>query len=76
MEEAGLLARRRARDNERVVQVLLTDAGKARLGECGCLNALLGERWKYSHPNLGHLNRLLQQLLADLDVARVSGQEA
>lgn len=66
MEDAGLLGRKRARDNERVVQVSLTDAGKALLKSCGCLNQMLGDRWAHSDPDLETLNRQLQKLLADL----------
>lgn len=67
MEDAGLLDRKRDRDNERVVHVLLSDAGKALLGKCGCLNEMLGARWGDSDLDLETLNRQLQALLEKLE---------
>jgi MarR family transcriptional regulator, organic hydroperoxide resistance regulator len=67
MEDAGLLDRNRARDNERVVQVSLTNAGRALLGRSGCLNVMLGERLASTNPDLEALNRQLQDLLIGLE---------
>jgi DNA-binding MarR family transcriptional regulator len=67
MEDAGLLDRRRARDNERVVQVWMTANGRELLQKCGCLNQMLGRRLGEFEPNLETQNRQLQDLLEELD---------
>lgn len=67
MEDAGLLDRRRARDNERVVQVWMTANGRELLQKCGCLNQMLGRRLGEFKPDLETQNRQLQDLLEELD---------
>ncbi|NKE43139.1 MarR family transcriptional regulator [Roseomonas frigidaquae] len=67
MEEAGLVDRRRARDNERVVQVWLTESGRGLLQRCGCLNEMLGQRLGRVLPGLEEQNRQLQALLKELE---------
>ena len=67
MEEAGLLNRRRARDNERVVQVWLTDAGRELLRKSGCLNEMLGQRLGQLEQGLEKQAQQLQDLLKELD---------
>ncbi len=67
MEDAGLLDRRRARANERVVQVWMTANGRELLQKCGCLNQMLGRRLGEFEPNLEAQNRQLQDLLEELD---------
>jgi DNA-binding MarR family transcriptional regulator len=67
MEDAGLLDRRRARANERVVQVWMTANGRELLQKCGCLNQMLGRRLGEFAPNLETQNRQLQDLLEELD---------
>ncbi len=67
MEDAGLLDRRRARDNERVVQVWMTANGRELLQKCGCLNQMLGRRLGEFKPDVETQNRQLQDLLEELD---------
>jgi len=62
MEAAGLVERRRNPDDERQVQVFLTEAGHAMRGRCGCLAERLLERSRLSIDQLAALNGQVQAL--------------
>lgn len=64
LEQAGLVERRRSREDERQVNVFLTQAGRALLGESRCLGDRLIERSKMSPGALQSLNERLQAFLA------------
>lgn len=67
MEAAGLVERRRSRDNEREVQAWLTEAGCALFGRSQCLGAALLQRSGLTVPELDALNRQILGLTAALD---------
>lgn len=67
MEAAGLVERRRSRDNEREVQVWLTEAGCTLFGRSQCLGAALLQRSGLTVPELDALNRQILGLTAALD---------
>lgn len=62
LEQAGLVARQRNRQDERLVQVFLTEAGRERLAESGCLNRALLARSGMTLAEIDALNRELQGL--------------
>ncbi len=62
MEAAALVERRRNPDDERQVQVFLTEAGRALRVRCGCLAERLLERSGLSIDQLAALNRQVQAL--------------
>ncbi len=62
LEVAGFVARERSRDDERQVQVRLTERGTAMREQCGCLAEALLERAGMSGAQLGALNRQVQAL--------------
>ncbi|MBB3347940.1 MarR family winged helix-turn-helix transcriptional regulator [Sphingomonas sp. BK069] len=62
MEAAGLVERRRNPDDERQVQVFLTEAGHALRARCGCLAERLLERSRLSIDQLAALNGQVQAL--------------
>lgn len=62
LEAAGLVARRRGLEDERRVEVTMTEAGRALLGQSGCLNDTLLERSGMDGEDLGALNKRIQAL--------------
>lgn len=62
LEAAGLVARRRNPEDERQVQVFLTDAGRAIREECGCLGEAVLAKTDLSLERLGKLNQEAQAL--------------
>lgn len=62
LEAAGLVARRRGVEDERKVEVTMTQAGQALLDRSGCLGDLLLERSGMDGEALGALNRQVQAL--------------
>lgn len=66
LEQAGLVARRRSRMDERQVQVWLTDAGRAMVEESTCLSRTLVERSGMDLAQIGSLNRQVRSLLRAL----------
>jgi DNA-binding MarR family transcriptional regulator len=67
MEAAGLVQRRRSPDNEREVQVRLTEAGRALFARSQCLGEALLRRSGLTLPQLDALNHQIQALAAALD---------
>lgn len=64
LEAAGLVARRRGLEDERRVEVTMTEEGRALLGRSGCLNDTLLERSGMVGEDLGALNQRIQALRA------------
>lgn len=64
LEAAGLVARRRGVEDERKVEVTMTDAGRALLERSVCLGDLLMERSGMDGEALGALNERVQALRA------------
>jgi DNA-binding MarR family transcriptional regulator len=62
LEAAGLVARRRGVEDERRVEVTMTDAGRALLDRSGCLGDLLMERSGMAGEDLAALNKRVQML--------------
>ncbi|MCI0183684.1 MarR family winged helix-turn-helix transcriptional regulator [Sulfoacidibacillus ferrooxidans] len=66
MEEKGWITRERSRIDERVVNVSVTEAGKALYAESECIPAELMERIGFNEPEyqllLSQLHTLLQHL--------------
>ncbi|MFY8208824.1 MAG: MarR family winged helix-turn-helix transcriptional regulator [Caulobacter sp.] len=62
LEAAGLVMRRRGLEDERKVEVTMTEAGRALLGQSGCLNKALLERSGMDGEALGTLNQRIQAL--------------
>lgn len=62
LEAAGLVMRRRGLEDERKVEVTMTEAGRALLGQAGCLNKTLLERSGMDGEDLGALNQRIQAL--------------
>ncbi|WP_374390858.1 MarR family winged helix-turn-helix transcriptional regulator [Brevundimonas sp.] len=59
LEAAGLVTRTRARDDERVVRVRLTDAGRALASEAGCLPEAVLDASGMTPEALGEMTRAL-----------------
>ena len=62
LEQAGLVTRRRSQQDERQVQVRLTDAGRAVLEQSNCLGDTLIERSGLTEAEVAALNRQVQAL--------------
>jgi len=62
LEAAGLVARRRGLEDERKVEVTMTEAGRALLGQSGCLNDTLLKRSGMALEELGALNQRIRAL--------------
>jgi len=62
LEQAGLVTRRRSHEDERLVQVFLTQAGQEKLIASNCLNRRLLQRSGMSLSEINVLNRQLQAL--------------
>ncbi|MBO9709246.1 MAG: MarR family transcriptional regulator [Caulobacter sp.] len=66
LEQAGLVTRQRSAEDERQVQVRLTDAGRALLTECDCLGQTMFARSGMTAEQLDDLNHRVQGLRAKL----------
>lgn len=66
MEASGLVTRRRDSSDERQVHAQLTEAGRAVLSRCDCLNERLIERSGMTLQQLNELNRQIRQLRSAL----------
>ena len=66
LEAAGLVKRLRGVDDERRVDVTMTDAGRAVLERSGCLGDLLVERSAMTGDKLEALNKQIQALRAKI----------
>ena len=64
MELAGLVERRRSREDERQVNVFMTAEGRRLLEESQCLGDTLVERSKMTAEDVQGLNRRMQSFLA------------
>jgi MarR family transcriptional regulator, organic hydroperoxide resistance regulator len=64
MEQAGLVERRRSKEDERQVNVVLTADGRRLLEESRCLGDTLVERSKMTAEDVQGLNRRMQSFLA------------
>lgn len=64
MEQAGLVERRRSRQDERLVNVFLTAQGRRLLADSQCLGDTLVERSKMSGDDVQALNRRMQAFLS------------
>ena len=64
MEQAGLVERRRSKEDERLVNVFLTTEGRRLLEESQCLGDLLVERSKMTEDAVQRLNKQMQSFLA------------
>lgn len=62
LEQAGLVTRKRSREDERQVQVRLTRTGRALLARSSCLNEALIEYSGMTAKQIDTLNRQLQAL--------------
>lgn len=62
LEQAGLVTRRRSQQDERQVQVRLTDAGRAVLDRSNCLGDTLIQRSGLTEGEVAALNRQVQAL--------------
>lgn len=62
LEAAGFVTRKRNPNDERQVQVSLTDAGRALREDCGCLAEEIAARSQMSGQELARLNRAVQAL--------------
>ena len=62
LEQAGLVTRRRSREDERQVRVRLTKTGRALLEQSRCLNEALIERAGMTTRRIEMLNRQIQAL--------------
>lgn len=67
LEQAGLVERQRSTVDERQVQVRLTKAGQATLGQCDCLGETLMKRSGLTPEALDALNRQVQALRGALN---------
>jgi DNA-binding MarR family transcriptional regulator len=67
LERSRLVARRRSREDERQVDVSLTEIGHALLARSNCLNAHLLENSGMSRKQVQTLNRQIKSLRETLD---------
>jgi MarR family transcriptional regulator, organic hydroperoxide resistance regulator len=70
LEQAGLLERRRSKEDERQVHVFLTAAGRKLLGQSKCLGETLVERSKMTPAEVQALNERMQGFLAAVNEER------
>ncbi|RYH05636.1 MAG: MarR family transcriptional regulator, partial [Alphaproteobacteria bacterium] len=63
MEQAGLLERRRSTEDERQVNVFLTDAGRDLLRQSKCLGDTLVERAQHQILRIGDAHRVEHRLV-------------
>jgi DNA-binding MarR family transcriptional regulator len=64
MEQAGLVERRRSKEDERLVNVFMTEAGRRLLEDSQCLGDTLVERSKMTGDDVQGLNARMQAFLA------------
>ena len=69
LEQQGLVRRQRRADDERVVEIRLTDAGVALKDRCACVPAALAARTHFPLEKAAALAGLLDELLAGLGEA-------
>ncbi|MGR4864294.1 MarR family winged helix-turn-helix transcriptional regulator [Caulobacter sp. LARHSG274] len=66
LEQAGLVTRQRSTEDERQVQVRLTEAGRTLLQQCDCLGETLVAKSAMTMEQLDALNRQIQAMRAAL----------
>jgi DNA-binding MarR family transcriptional regulator len=66
LEQQGLVQRRRRHEDERIVEIHLTEAGRALRTKCACVPAELAARTHYPEEKAEALPELLDELLATL----------
>lgn len=66
LEQQGLVQRRRCADDERVVEILLTDAGAALKARCACVPTELAAQMHFPLDKATALAGLLDELLGGL----------
>jgi len=69
LEQTGLVQRVRSSEDERVVNISLTPAGRALQQKCACIPTQLLERMGYSSQDALKLKKQLDSLLAHLQAA-------
>jgi DNA-binding MarR family transcriptional regulator len=69
LEQTGLVQRLRSSEDERVVNISLTPAGRALKQKCACIPTQLLERMGYSSQDALKLKKQLDSLLAHLQAA-------
>lgn len=69
LEQTGLVQRVRSSEDERVVNISLTPAGRALQKKCACIPTQLLERMGYSSQDALKLKKQLDSLLAHLQAA-------
>ena len=69
LEQTGLVQRVRSSEDERVVNINLTPAGRALQKKCACIPTQLLERLGYSSQDALKLKKQLDSLLAHLQAA-------
>ena len=69
LEQTGLVQRVRSSEDERVVNINLTPAGRALQKKCACIPTQLLERMGYSSQDALKLKKQLDSLLAHLQAA-------
>jgi DNA-binding MarR family transcriptional regulator len=67
LEQQGLVSRARDHGDERVVNIDLTDTGRALKTQCACIPLQLLEKIDYPQEDAQALKKLLDQLLQRLD---------
>jgi DNA-binding MarR family transcriptional regulator len=66
LEQQGLVQRRRRHEDERIVEIHLTEAGRALRSRCACVPAELAATTHFPQPKAEALARMLDQLLEAL----------
>lgn len=66
LEQQGYVRRQRRADDERVVEITLTEAGRALKARCGCIPAQLTEQAAFPLEKIDALKTLLDDLLGHL----------
>ncbi len=69
LEQTGLVQRLRSSEDERVVNISLTPAGRALKQKCACIPTQLLQRMGYSRQDAQKLKQQLDSLLAHLQAA-------
>ncbi|MBI3531449.1 MAG: MarR family transcriptional regulator [Burkholderiales bacterium] len=69
LEQTGLVQRVRSSEDERVVNISLTPAGRALQQKCACIPTQLLERMGYSSQDALKLKKQLDSLLSHLQAA-------
>jgi DNA-binding MarR family transcriptional regulator len=66
LEQHGLVLRQRSYEDERVVEIQLTDAGRTLRSRCACVHAELAAATRFPHDKAETLATLLDELLEGL----------